>query len=236
MAQPNIRNLEGDSLYIDRWWTGEYTNRNPLYVPVSSMGLQAVARRDVLADGLNVELSPQMTLVRRGGFPRYCSTAFGSSDWPLAFTSFKNLSGTIKLLVDTPTKVVSFTTSAQTTVYSKGSSAQTSFQKVGSTIYMCNGTDVKKWDQTTVTNWGFAGAVTAPTISFSVGSLSPKSGYKYVYVGKNNTTGHVSSASPASAKTGPQTSKEIVLGGARFTDAQVDKVSIYRTLDGGSLY
>jgi hypothetical protein len=100
----NLAEADG-SLYINRWLTGQYTNRSPLYVPVSALGIQVISSRDVLWDGLNVELTPQMTLARRCGFSRFCSTAFGSSDWPLAFSSFKNLSGTIKLLVDTPTKV-----------------------------------------------------------------------------------------------------------------------------------
>jgi hypothetical protein len=231
----NLAEADG-SLYINRWLTGQYTNRSPLYVPVSALGIQVISSRDVLWDGLNVELTPQMTLARRYGFSRFCSSAFGSSDWPLAFSSFKNLSGTIKLMVDTPTKVVSFTASAQSTVFSKGTTAQTSFQKVGNTVYMCNGTDAKKWDQTTVSTWGIVAPSTAASISLPGGSLSPKIGFKYVYVFKNSTSGHISTASPVSASTGIQTSKNIGLSGSRSTDAQVDDIDIYRTVDGGSDY
>jgi hypothetical protein len=230
------RNLEQGGPYVNRWVSGQYTNRSPLYTPLTAMGLQMVKNFDILWDGLNVELSPQMTLVRRYGFSRFCSAAFGSSDWPLGYSSFKNLSGTIKLLVDTPTKVVNFTTSAQTTVFTKGTTQQTFFQKVGSTVYMCNGTDLKKWNQTTASNWGIVAPVAAPSLSFSPGALSPIVGYKYVFVYVNSSTGHPSTASPVSASTGPQTSKNITIQGASSSDTQVDKVDIYRNDDGGSLF
>lgn len=229
-----VKNLASSGgLYIDKWWTGEITNRSPLAVPLSAMGIQMVRRDDVLWDGLNVEVSPQMTLARRYGFSRFCSTAFGSSDYPLGYYSFKNTSGTLKLLVDTPTKVYSFTTSAQSAVFTKGTTAQTNFQKVGSTVYFCNGTDAEKWNQTTATKWGIIAPSTAPTFTLSGGSLSPRKGYTWVYVFKNSSTGHISTASPVSGSSGIQTSKEFNLSGARSTDPQCDKIDIYRTDDGG---
>jgi len=232
------RNLESSGLYINRWATGLYTQRSPLYVPVSAMGLQTISRLDTLWDGLNVEISPLMTPVRRPGYGLYCSTAFGSSDYPLQYFSFKNLSGTIKNLVDTPTKVVSFTTSTQTTVFSKSGTAQGSFTKVANTVYYCDGTDadLKKWDQTTVSKWGIAKPATAPTLSFSAGALSPTSGYTYCYVYKNSSTGHISTASPRSANTGPQTAKNVVVSYVASSDSQVDKIDIYRNNDGGSIF
>jgi hypothetical protein len=225
-----------EGLYLNRFWTGEVTNRSLLFSPISTMGLQIVGRKDTLCDGLNGEISPQMTLVRRYGFSRYCSAGFGAADWPLTYASFKNTSGTIKTLVDTPTKIYSFTTSSQTAVFTKGTTAQTSFQKVGSMIYFCNGTDAEKWDQTTATKWGIVGPVTAPTITPGAGSLSPKIGFTWLYVFKNSSTGHISSPSPVSAAPGPGTSREYGLSGSRSTDAQVDKIDIYRTVDGGTSY
>jgi len=105
-------------------------------------------------------------------------------------------------------------------------------------LYMCNGTDANKWDGTTTTKWGITAPSTAPTLSFSSGSLSPvsKIGYSYVYTFENSSTGHISTASPQSANTGPRTSKNIGVSGDRSTDAQVDKINIYRTLDGSTTY
>lgn len=236
---PNIRRNvaeSADNIYVNRWWTGLLTQRSPLFTPISALGLQIIARHDALADGLNAEISPTMTVIRRPGYSRFCAQQFGSSDYPLNFYSFKNLSGTIKTMVDTPTMVASFTTSAITSVFTKGTTSQTAFQRVGSMLYMCNGTDAKKWDGTTVSGWGIATPATAPTISFGAGSLSPTSGYQYVYCFKNSTTGHVSTASAPSASTLAQTSQNFTVSGASSADAQVDKISIFRTLDGGSLY
>lgn len=233
------RNLEsGGGIYINKFQTGVYKQRSPLFTPVSAMGVQLLSRMDTLWDGLNVEISPKMTLVRRFGYSRYCSAQFGVSDFPQAFYSFKNLSGTIKAMVDTPTKLYWFDSTSQTAVFTKTSTAQLSMQKVGSTLYVCNGNDndAKKWDGTTVSQWGIDTPVTAPTLSFSAGSRTILSGCQYGYVYRNSTTGHVSTMSPASAGTGPQTSKNVTVQGASSTDAQVDKVDIYRTEDGGSTY
>jgi hypothetical protein len=232
------RNLEAGGIYINRWMTGLYTQRSPLFTPMSAMGLQMISRQDTLADGLNMEISPVMTPVRRPGYTRYCSSAFGSSDFPLAFYSFKNLSGTINTLADASTKLVSFTTSAQSTVFAKSGSGQGSFQSVANTLYYCDGTDAdtKKWDGSTATKWGIASPVVAPTLSFPSGTLSPKSGYTYRYVYKNSSTGHISTASAASANTGPQTSKNFSVGYTASSDTQVDKIDIYRTADGGSIF
>jgi len=120
---------------------------------LTQLGLQVVSRLDTLWDGLNTEISPKMTLVRRPGFSKYCSSAFGSNESPLTFYSFKNLSGTIKTIVDTSVGVYTFTTSALTSIYSKGTTTQSSLQKVGNILYWCDGNAAKKWDGSTVTNW-----------------------------------------------------------------------------------
>jgi hypothetical protein len=230
------RNIEKNTVYLSHFLTGLYTNRALIYTPISAMGIQLIQRMDALADGLNMELSNQLTLVRRPGFPRYSSAAFGSSDWPQNFYSFQNLSGTIYTLVDAPTTVRSFTTGAQTSLLTKGTTAVSRFQTVANQVYWCDGTNAKKWDGTTVTNWGIAAGVSAPGVSLGAGSLSPTVGYSYVYVFRNSTTGHISTASPVSGNTGAQSSKEFTITGSTTTDAQVNKVDIYRTLDGGSVY
>lgn len=232
------RNLEKEGLYINRWMTGEVTNRSTLYTPISAMGLQMIARQDAFTDGLNMELSPQLTPVRAYGFSRYCSTAFGGSDYPLTGFSFKNLSGTIKLLVDTPTKLINFTTSAQTTVFAKSGTAQGSIAKDGNLSYYCNGTDAdqKKWDQTTATKIGIVAPVVAPTLSFGAGALSPVSGYSYGYCHHNSSSGHLSTMSPASANTGSLTAQNITVSYTASGDAQVDKIWLFRIVDGGSQY
>jgi hypothetical protein len=207
---PKQQQVAPEQFYINMWRTGLYTQRSPLITPVASQGMQVVSRFDALVDGLNMELSNNNTLVRRPAFPRYCSVQLGANDYPLNYYSFTNLSGVLKLVVDTPTYVHTFTSSTLTPILTKGTTAQTRFQKVANMLYMCNGVDLKKWDGTTTTNWGIAAAVTAPTLAFVAnGVLSPTSGYRYVYVGKNSTTGHTSTASPISASTGPLRSNNV---------------------------
>jgi len=340
------RNLEKSSIYINKFSTGMWNNRSPLFTELSSLGVQVISRYDTLWDGLNMDISHQMTLVRRYGFLRYCSTAFGSDEVPLNFFSFKNTTGVIKAMVDTTSNVSYFTSSSITSLYSKGTPAQTSFTKVGDTLYMSDGTNAKKWDGTTVSGWGIVAPVTAPILGISSGngmtvpvpgtfttattggtlapgtyyyriaatnglgttgaseetgitvptgtstntvtvtweevegatgytvygrtlggellmatisggstvswvddgSVTPSGalpsgllttangGYQYVYVYKNSSTGHISSASPYSASTGNLSDQTVTIEGSSSTDPQVDKVDIYRTLDGGANY
>jgi hypothetical protein len=113
-----------------------------------------------------------------------------------------------------------------------------SFCKVANVVYMCDGNDLdtKKWDGSTASKMGIAAPVLAPTLSFSAGTLSPKVGYTYGYVYRNSSTGHISTMSPASANTGPLTSRTITVSYTASADAQVDKIDIYRIDDGGSVY
>jgi hypothetical protein len=56
---------------------------------MSAMGLQMIARQDRLWDGYNTEISSTMTPVRRYGYSKYCTAAFGSSNFPLNCFSHK---------------------------------------------------------------------------------------------------------------------------------------------------
>jgi hypothetical protein len=233
----NSRNLEKNDIYINRWMTGLNTNRSPLFSPLSSQGLQVISRYDTLWDGLNTDISHQMTLVRRYGFTRYCSTAVSGSEYPLNFYSFKNTSGTVRAMLDTNTNVSYFDGSSITSLYSKGTTQQTAFVKVGDTLYTCDGTNANKWNGVTVTKWGIVAPTAAPTFTLGTGSLTTvNGGYTYVFSYKNSTSGHVSTSSPVSASTGNFTSKHIVLQGTSSSDTQVDKIDIFRTADGGANY
>jgi hypothetical protein len=238
MAQEqNIHKIETpDSLYLSRFWTGLVTNRSPLFTPITALGIQIIQRQDVLIGGANMQITPAFTLQRRYGFLKKCTSVFGSSEWPLTFFSFEQLNGTITPLVDTQTNIYKFTSGSKTSIYTKGTTSQSSFQSVANTLYWCDGTNANKWDGTTVTKMGIVAPVTNATISTTSGSLSPSVGYTYVYSFRNSTTGHLSTASPVSANTGPLTNKNINLGGARSTDTQVDKIWIFRTKDGGGVY
>lgn len=235
----NIRSLEADGgLYLNHWITGSVENRSLLFTPFSALGVQLLPRQDAFCDGQNMENSPQATFARSYGFSRYCSTAFGASDYPIGGWSFKNLSGTLKTIVDCPTKLANFTTSAQTTILSKASTKHGSSVTVADYFYYVDGndSDAIKWDGTTTSSVGFAAPTVAPTLSFGAGALSPTAGFKYVYCYRSSTSRHISTASPASANTGALTSQNITVSYTASTNPQVDKIWIFRTDDGGGNY
>lgn len=210
MAQvPNIkRNLEAGQIYIALWVNGLHVNRSPLFTPISALGTQIISRFDTLWGGSNMELSMQNTLVRRPGYPQYCNQAFGVSEWPLQFYSYKNLSGTITLLVDTQTNTYTFSTTAKTNLVTKAAGAvQTAFQRIGQALYMANGKNFQATgDSGSIATPRPVGiAVPAVPPRFTVGStgfLLPTTGFTYGYSYGESVSGHVSTMSPLSANVG----------------------------------
>jgi hypothetical protein len=233
-AQEIKRNLEQAGIYISRWQLGLNDQRSPLFTPMSAMGLQMISRMDALWTGQNADISHEMTLVRRAGFPRYCSSNLSST--PLLMYGYKDVNGNIKKAVDTTTAVSWFDSGSITALFTKTTTQRGSFLKVGSTLYYCNGTDTFQCSNGVLSKWGIDAPVTAPTIGMLTGALSPKSGYKWVFVYKRSATGHVSSASPVSANSLAQTNKQFTLSGTGSTHADEDQIEIYRTEDGGANY
>lgn len=391
--EQNIHKVETpSSLYINRFWSGLFTNRCALFTPLTALGIQVIQRQDTLIGGANMQITPQFTLRRRYGFLRACSAAFASTEIPQAFSSYEDLSGTVRDIVDTNLGVDFFSSGGRGQLAPKAAGAgQSSFLSVANTLYWCDGVSAYKFvgpnlipnSNTLTSSWGashatltggqsdpfggtsawqvafgnFAGgafinqaitlnytlvagniftfsvwakqsagsqilqlqingnvsglhvqnfnltaswarytitqtmgnsdtlltvaianglvsgaetpfiyvpqlevgaAVTpaqitlsqpqgvylwgiqtpgvTPGLSFSAGSLSPTVGYQYVYVFRNGTTGHISTASAASPNSGPQTSKNITVQGNGSTDPQVNFIDIYRTKDGGGVY
>lgn len=91
----------------------------------------------------------------------------------------------------------------------------------------------------TVTNPGAdgtSGSGTVDEVAFTV-----ESEIRYRFVFRNDSIGHISSASPRSADSdgnalGPFSDKVVTITSARSADTQVDEIEIYRTTDGGSTY
>ena len=103
-------------------------------------------------------------------------------------------------------------------------------------LFFGNGVDMQKWDGTTKSNWGITAPSAAVTFSSGSGALSPVIGFQWVISFENNSTTHMSSPSAASASSGVLTSVQFTLTGNTTTDAQVDRVRVFRTIDGGSIY
>lgn len=191
--------------------------------------------------GQNAIINVGGWLARRPGFAKYVNqTIVGTINNIFVYTRWNGNSYIMlsvadgadskvyKLLVGTDTSFSSILTTTGTTI-------RFDFDVSGNYLYFCNGTDNKKWDGTTVTNWGIAGGADAPAASQAVGALtSSQGGWSWVYCFGNSTTKHIGAASPASAATGNVTLQKFTITGNDSTDAQVDKVHIFRTKDGGS--
>lgn len=159
---PRLRDQHASlPITINRFDIGLVSNRDPLHAPVAYNGAGPYVAGDALIDGLNVEISNNNTIVRRPGFPTYCSSAIPSGT-PLAFAQ-KRAGGATVLFLDTTTDVFKFTSSAITSIYTKGTTAQSYFQQAGSHYFWADGTNARRLiDNTSTYKWGIAAPDTAP--------------------------------------------------------------------------
>ncbi len=104
------------------------------------------------------------------------------------------------------------------------------------TCYFGNGTDMKKWDSNTLSNWGIATPTVAPTLTVNSGTgLTVYTSWCYCYTYYNSNTAHESSPSAISACSGgPITFASIGVRVTASLDPQVTNIRIYRTPDGGA--
>ena len=119
-------------------------------------------------------------------------------------------------------------------LFTSSSSEPFDFVNSNNTVYMGNGTDMKKYDGTNFWNWGITGPAAQPTTVLAAGTLNCFASFCYVYTYFNSTTGHESSPSPVSTCSGVFTAKTVQVGVIASPDSQVDQIRIYRTTDGGS--
>jgi len=208
-----------------------------LSLPYDTRQNPVQSQRFLYVGGSNVITGLQDSAQRRPGFPTALegtpttfggavTRLFGWSTWAGVYYIMAQ-SGTVvyKLKVGTDASFVSLWTSA--------SSEPFDFVVSANHVFFANGTDAKKYDGTTLTNWGITNTASAPTLATSATGITALEGYKYVFTYGNSTTAHQSSPSPESLSTGVFTNKQVDVTGARSTDTQVDKVHVYRTTDGG---
>lgn len=103
-------------------------------------------------------------------------------------------------------------------------------------LFMMNGTTKKKYDGTTVTDWGYAGPASAPTTSNAgAGNVPAAIGHTYVCAYGTSGTGYLTDISPASAAiVTPNRQWDVTI--ARCTNTNCDEVHFYRTEDGGGVW
>lgn len=98
-AKPN-RDAKFVPLFMDRAFTGIYTQRSPLRDPSDWATSKFYGGRpDALIDGLNVELTNKLTLQRRPGLVQFSTAVYPTP--PNRAYDFQLTDGTIRVIVDT---------------------------------------------------------------------------------------------------------------------------------------
>ena len=199
-----------------------------------------ISREPVYVGGENVLTSDREFAERRPGFGEFETTAttftgtirrsFAWRRWAASFYVMANevtatQSIVYKREIGVDASFVSLFTSSSTEPFD--------FIVSNNHVFFGNGTDMRKWDGTTITNWGIVAPAAAPTVATSGTGITAVSGFQYVYTYGNAGTGHQSSPSGTSLSTGSFTDDQVDVTVVASSDAQVDEIHIYRTTDGG---
>jgi hypothetical protein len=142
-AQPKNPS-RGKPIHIARMETGLFTNRSPLHDPATFIVSKFYGGYvDALIAGSNMEVSNQLTLIRRPGSSQWSNqTVAAQPNW---FYDWRTLDCGIKVVVDTPTSTYIQTPTTQTTIFTKSPGAgQGYYQGVGDTLYYGDGVDLQK--------------------------------------------------------------------------------------------
>lgn len=165
---PNLTNLAGGQpqkqtkfapMYTGRFFSGIWTNRSPLR-DASTTRLQEKfygGNGDALIDGLNVEVSNRLTLIRRPGAPIFnnintFSDVLGFDEFRVNKAIDDDFGATLEsiyTMVSEPGALSAVLGSGGTTeaVFSGATNGQSFMQSVGNSLYFGNGADNKKWLQ-----------------------------------------------------------------------------------------
>jgi len=105
-------------------------------------------------------------------------------------------------------------------------------------VYFGNGTNMRKYDGTTVTLWGIAKPAAAPSTAAVAGGAinAVNGGYRWKYAFENSGSGHIGQISNSSAITGNFAGRNYTITGSTTSDAQVTNVRVYRTADAGATW
>lgn len=151
---------EAAPLQISRFYTGLFTFRNPLIVPVKMMGRRIIELYDALADGFNMECTNRLTLKRRPGYTLVNPTPVNGQ--PLWFYSFKpsDFPGQIFNVVDTTADIeyIQSMSIPPVVLLTKTTPPMTNFATVAAYLYIAQELIAQKWDSPGgaqgLTKWG----------------------------------------------------------------------------------
>lgn len=154
---------------IQYFRTGLFTRRSALFAPLRVIGIQVILLNDALIDGQDMELLDTYQLQRRPGWSRFCAAPLGANETINQFSSQRNAIGTVFPCFDSNTRFATFSPTAITTLWTKGTANQAFSQIVGTQMYICNGAagGQKRYDTVagTLHNIGMPAPTTAPTVT-----------------------------------------------------------------------
>jgi hypothetical protein len=195
------------SLFRSFFFTGAWTQRSPLNDPGTRIEkLYYGGRQDALITGVNIELSNNLTLIRRPGTSAYSLQSVNEAvNSFYSFKQFTTLTESIQVMMDGLTQIYTVTPAAVTSIYTKSAGAgPASMIGINNTLYIGDGIDQQAWQGVGATrNWGIAG-----------GGLTLTSAYA--------GTGATQSGSPIATDqgpSGPNTSADSGIGTAYGTEA-----------------
>ena len=183
---------------------------------------------------------------RRPGFPVYTADAFPLTSSIENWFTWKRWGSSFYLMLSvvdttaTTSKVYKQQIGTDATfvlIHTDSTSAEPfDFVEANNHVYFGNGTDMKKYDGTTVTNWGMTGpSVVLTATNLAAGLVPGAIGHTWVYAFGVSATGYVSDISDPSAEvTTPL--RQWTIAGTGSGDPQCDQIHIYRTEDGGATY
>lgn len=164
-------------IFIAASLTGVYTQRHVFHDPSNVVTQRFYGGRpDTLWDGLNIELSNELTLIRRFGSSQFSATTYPQA--PTCGFSFEHDDGTIQVIIDTPGVVyVDNQDGTKTTIFTKSAGAgQGYFVSSGNVLYYGDGVDTLKYTPAnpngTSWNWGIVAPVNPPTITITESGAS----------------------------------------------------------------
>src|SRR5712664_2330605 len=116
-AQPKNPS-RGKPIHVARMETGLFTNRNALHDPAQFVVSKFYGGYiDALIDGSNMEISNQLTLIRRPGLSQFSFVNVPNP--PLWFYDWRTLDQGIKVIVDTSVASYIQTPTTQTQIFTK---------------------------------------------------------------------------------------------------------------------
>jgi len=184
---------------------------------------QLMERRPGFADSVEASPTTFTSVVRHLWFPKWGGGGF--------YSIVNDISGGVSKVY----KMLMGTDANYILMFTSSTNGPFDFAITNDTLFMGNGTDMRKFKSgSSTTKWGIAAPAAAPTIGTTSTGISAFSGWYYVYTYCNSSTGHESSASPLSVCTGIVSNKSVQVTVVASADVQVDQIRVYRTTDGGT--